>query len=136
MPLRDRTAADWLLFLRACALLTFFVLRIRLAPARSLLRSPLPASLPTQSSDPVPRIVRAVATAARFIPGATCLPQAVTARSLLSAHGIASDLKIGVDRTPAGILAHAWLERDGVVLIGGAESPDRFAALSDPDSRC
>jgi hypothetical protein len=85
--------------------------------------------------DPAPRVVRAVERAARVVPGATCLPQAIATRSLLAGYGIASDLKLGVQRTEEGLRAHAWLEREGQVVIGGSESRERFAPLGDLDAR-
>jgi transglutaminase superfamily protein len=63
----------------------------------------------------------AVRCVSRAVPGATCLTQALAAQLLLSRRGVESRLRIGVARTPAGRLrAHAWLESDGVVVLGGA----------------
>lgn len=66
-------------------------------------------------------ITWAVRRVSRSVPGATCLTQALAAQLLLSRRGHASRLRIGVTR-PADerLRAHAWLERDGVILIGGA----------------
>jgi transglutaminase superfamily protein len=61
----------------------------------------------------------AMAHASRVVPGATCLPQALAAESLLTRGGIAADLHIGVMKTPAGkFLAHAWVESDGRIVVG------------------
>jgi len=69
------------------------------------------------------RVAWAVAAVSRIIPRATCLTQAIAAQLLLRHHGYAAKLCIGVTRSAAGqFLAHAWLERDGRVLLGGAES--------------
>ena len=71
----------------------------------------------------------AVRAASRYVPSATCLAQALTLQSLLSREGIRSDLAIGVARgDESGIAAHAWLEIDGMVIIGGEER-DRFTRL-------
>lgn len=60
-----------------------------------------------------------MAHAARVVPRATCLPQALAAESLLTRGGIAADLQIGVMKTPAGkLLAHAWVESDGRIIVG------------------
>jgi hypothetical protein len=53
----------------------------------------------------------------------------MTLRALLAREGIYSDLAIGVARgDKSGIAAHAWLEIDGTVIIGGEEC-DRFTRL-------
>jgi hypothetical protein len=55
----------------------------------------------------------------------TCLTQALAAQVLLARSGDQSDLRIGVTRDSNGkFLAHAWLERQGAVLIGGDGSSD------------
>jgi hypothetical protein len=67
------------------------------------------------------QVVRAVARASRFVPGATCLTQAIATRRLLARRGIRSALRIGVARDAAGgaVRAHAGGERNGEVVIGG-----------------
>jgi len=65
------------------------------------------------------RVGWAVASAARFVPGATCLPQAMTAQALLIRRGRPSVIHTGFDRTDAkGVEGHAWLECDGRVVVG------------------
>lgn len=79
----------------------------------------------------VRRIVWAVeAVAPRLLPARPCLPQALAARALLARRGVATTFHIGVAATPAaGLQAHAWLERDGQVLVGGADAPTRYVRL-------
>jgi hypothetical protein len=62
----------------------------------------------------------AVITAARNVPwNAVCLPQAIAGKFMLARRGCASTLRLGVARTPAGgLLAHAWLEADGQIVVG------------------
>ena len=68
-------------------------------------------------------IARSVRRVSRYVPGATCLTQALAARMLLTRSGFASELMFGVARTAEGELrAHARLESDGVIVLGGAES--------------
>ena len=63
----------------------------------------------------------AVRRVSRAVPRATCLTQALAAQILLSRRGYASRLRIGVARAPgARLRAHAWLESDGLIVIGGA----------------
>jgi hypothetical protein len=62
----------------------------------------------------------AVGAAARHVPGATCLAQALTAQALLALLGTTSTLHIGVSRRPAGGLdAHAWVRCMGMTVVGG-----------------
>ena len=73
------------------------------------------------------QVVWAVETVGRHLPriGGTCLPQALAAHVLLARGGIQSDLRIGVSRDPnRKFVAHAWLERQGAILIGGDGSKD------------
>lgn len=80
----------------------------------------------------------AVDCVSRAVPGATCLTQALAAQILLSRRGHASRLRIGVARGPGGgLLAHAWLETNGVVVLGGSNlesyTPLNLAAADEED---
>jgi len=78
----------------------------------------------------VDQVAWAVSVVARRIPGATCLTQALAARVLLAGMGERSELRIGVLREcGGGIRAHAWLEHDGRVVIGG-DAGTGYAVLS------
>ena len=77
-------------------------------------------SKPKQTNPSEERIVWAVKAASRYVPRATCLTQAMTARILLSMYGYCADLRIGVARESNQLKAHAWLEKEGRVLIGGS----------------
>jgi hypothetical protein len=67
-------------------------------------------------------VIWAVEAVGRRLPAiGTCLTQALSAHVLLGRIGQRSDLRIGVRRDATGTFAgHAWLEDDGVVLIGGS----------------
>ena len=67
------------------------------------------------------RTVWAVETAGRHFPAiGTCLTQALAIHVLLARQGCTSILRIGVKRDTDGkFIAHAWLEKDGNILIGG-----------------
>ena len=57
-----------------------------------------------------------------------CLTQALVARHLLRRRGVETSLEIGAVRGDDGALqAHAWLEHNGRVVIGGAGSPGEYA---------
>ena len=77
-------------------------------------------------------VVRAVRGVSRRIPKATCLTQAIATRILLSRMGMPSELKLGVARNPdTGCFeAHAWIEYEGRVIIGGT-LPGRYVPLPD-----
>ncbi|WP_292145207.1 lasso peptide biosynthesis B2 protein [Mesorhizobium sp.] len=75
-----------------------------------------------------------VAAAARFVPGATCLTQALSGQYLLARKGNASNIRIGIERgTGEQLKAHAWLVSDNQIVLGG--SIDGFAHLVDHGSR-
>ena len=60
----------------------------------------------------------------------TCLPRALAMHTLLNRRGIASDLRIGVCRRPGAPLeAHAWVEREGAVIIGELPDLSRFIQM-------
>lgn len=83
---------------------------------------------------PAERIIWSVRTAARRVPGVTCLSSALALQRLLSSAGHPSQVHIGVARDASGFLAHAWLVHDGVVVIG-EEEHDRYAHLTAWDAR-
>lgn len=81
------------------------------------------------------RIVWAVEVAARRVPRATCLVRALAAQALLARYGHASELRLGVARGAGRAFeAHAWLEGNGQILIGGA-TQERYVPLPSLDSR-
>lgn len=81
-------------------------------------------------SRPINRIVWAVQAACRRIPGATCLVSSLALQRMLSQHGHASELQIGVARNGAAFAAHAWIVCEGEVYDSGGpdESYTRLAA--------
>lgn len=92
--------------------------------ARPLNRSP-------KGTASVRDIVWSVKVSSRWIPGASCLTQALSARHILARHGHESKLRVGVARSAeGGIDAHAWVEVNDVPVIG-ARGSHRFAAFDD-----
>ncbi len=77
------------------------------------------------------QIVWAVKAIARRMPGdKPCLPQALAVQWLLSRKGKSTELHIGVRKDAAGELAaHAWLEDERGIVIGGDGSPMHFERL-------
>jgi len=101
--------------------LWIFPLRFLLEGARGPARSGGRSAQGTASSPPVEMIAWAVAAAARYVPGATCLVQALAARSMLRRGGYDSELHIGVAKGPdRSFGAHAWLRCGGRVVLGGS----------------
>jgi hypothetical protein len=78
------------------------------------------------------RVVGAVeAIGRRLLGDKPCLVQALVAQRLMRQGGYDSALRIGVAKDGRELLAHAWLERGGRVIIGGGTSPVRYKPL-DP----
>jgi Transglutaminase-like superfamily len=125
---RERT-----LLLQALFLLVFERIGLRMMPFATVthILSKLAANRArtgdTVSDDIVrSQILWAVETAGRRVPFAsTCLTRALAVQVLLARSGDQSDLRIGVTRDSNGkFLAHAWLEKQGDILIGGDCSND------------
>ena len=79
------------------------------------------------------RIAWAVMTTGRLMSGLkNCLVQALAAQSILARAGYTCELQIGAAKNgPRKLLAHAWVERNGEVLIGDFE-PGSFRSLTAP----
>jgi hypothetical protein len=91
-------------------------------PARRSRRSRSGANEP--AANEIMRVRRHVDVGSRYIPGASCLTQALAAQVLLRRAGLDTMLRIGVKKEPVeGFKAHAWLECDGVIVVGGEVMP-------------
>lgn len=87
-----------------------------------------------QPPPPPTRIAEAIRLAARYLPGSTCLPQALAAHFLLSLYGHAARFHIGVARREDGRFeAHAWVADDSGVLVGDLPDLGRYVLLSSVD---
>ena len=60
----------------------------------------------------------------------SCLRQALALRYFLGRYGVESELRIGVRGGQRDFAAHAWVEKNGVVLIGGEYAGERYVALT------
>lgn len=60
----------------------------------------------------------------------TCLPRAVVGQALFEAHDYETSLRFGVRQDTGDLLAHAWVEHAGEVVVGADEDPDRFHPLT------
>ena len=124
--LRTLTIDERALLLRALPLVLAVRLALWMLPSRVIVRrvqqmaaSTIAANSPRRSPG---EIGWAIEAAARRIPRASCLTQAVAGQYLLRRNGHASELRVGVARGESGFRAHAWIEHDGRVLIGGSGS--------------
>lgn len=70
-------------------------------------------------------LANALTSGSRFVAGSTCLVQALAGQWLLQHEGYAPQLRIGVSKAE-GFEAHAWVELEGKVLIGGPDESARF----------
>ena len=90
-----------------------------------------PRGRPAASDGVAHRIARDVGRAARVVPRASCLVQALAGEWLMVRAGAPVALRYGVAFGERGFEAHAWLESDGRVILGGEEAA-RFAPLRSP----
>lgn len=117
------------------ALVTVAVSRILLCvlPYRKI--SKLIQLRPTRAA--IPRnpylVAWAVKNAARIVPVANCLTQALAAQYILARSGVVATVRIGVAQdADAKVEAHAWVLHEDIVILGGAkETLGRFAFLTD-----
>ena len=86
------------------------------------------------SEDTMVTIAWGVTTAARYVPRATCLAQALAAQWIFAWFGHPTLLRIGVAKgNSKPLLAHAWLESEGRVVVGGESlEENEYAVLSPP----
>lgn len=114
--------------LRVLASATCWVLLVRvglsLSSMKRVRRSFLPRRVTGVPDESVAaEVVWAVGQAARLIPHASCLTQALSAQIMLAKRGCPSVLHIGVKRQDDGEFgAHAWLDSGGTLLLGGTRS--------------
>jgi hypothetical protein len=116
--------SDRLLLFKVVFLLGTIRLALKLLPfgqLRGLLAkiSQPRANLPGTDEADVNKVVWAVRAASPYL-RAVCLPQALATQVLLARRGFSSELRIGFTRATGGRMsAHAWVECQGRVAIGG-----------------
>ena len=75
------------------------------------------------------RIAWAARVGSRYVPRATCLVQALAVQRLLEREGHPACLRVGVAKGGrTRLLAHAWVESAGRVVVGGG-ALERYAPL-------
>jgi hypothetical protein len=71
----------------------------------------------------------AMLRAARLMPGARCLPQALAAEVMLRRAGRSARTSIGVALDGAPLAAHAWVESAGVMVTGDIADLGKYQTL-------
>jgi hypothetical protein len=115
------------------AAISIFLIRLSLALLSLRNVNRLAVKITWLSDEPLSadRIVWAVRSAARFVPGSTCLVLALAAQALLVRHRYNPLLTIGVAKNDDNLLgAHAWVTCENEVLIGGQEAANYTALLN------
>lgn len=131
--------AERRLFMGAAGLLTAVRVGLWVLPFRWVHKAVGAIGSPPRSRDDArptaERIVWAVEAAARRVPRTTCLVRALAAQALLARRGYTSQLRLGVTRgSNEAFEAHAWIEQDGRVLLGGPVEP-RYVPMPALDLR-
>jgi hypothetical protein len=122
------STADRRLLLHAILLVGAVRLGLWILPFRTLRRllartihAPLAVGAEEQAE--ADKIAWSVARAARCVPAATCLTQALAAQIMLSRRGFRARVHIGVAKDKnQQFIAHAWIESHGRVILGGSEA--------------
>ena len=121
----------------------FWVCRVRsgltLSTLEKIRRHLLPETLAvSDASVDIPRLAWSVRRVARIVPMATCLTRALALQIILARKGVSAELVLGVGRSASKeFLAHAWLEKDGQIVIGGSERKiGNFSRLATYGSTC
>lgn len=128
------TKSDRRLLVSAILLLTTVRLGLLLLPFQTLRRfltkiTQTTSKLKTDQS--LDKVVWAVRVASRYMPGIKCLARALTTQVLLGRRGYQTQLRIGVAKGQGGLEAHAWVESQGRVVIGGLKDLERYTLLPD-----
>jgi hypothetical protein len=131
----DLSKSDQKLMIAAFLLAGATVAGLRLLPFQTLQRllaGTASGSVRSRQNDrpSLERIAWAVMVASRYVPGAACLARASAARALCLRHGYPAQLHIGVTKGERGTLdAHAWVESEGKIIIGGLLDLSRYTRL-------
>jgi len=126
------TPRERVLLINALLLLGAIRLGLKLLPFQTLRRILATMAQPTgtlQAAEKasVDKVAWAVIVASHYIPGARCLAQALATQVLLERRGYPTQLRIGFTRDKGGQMsAHAWVESEGRVAIGGAGNMARY----------
>jgi hypothetical protein len=124
------TAGERVLLLRALFVLGLARLSLWTVSVNAARRI-VAAGVGSGGATSVERLVWAVKVTSRYVPGATCLTQALALQALLAQAGHESRVEIGVAKNANQLEAHAWVICRNHIVIGGPEIArySRLAAL-------
>lgn len=126
---RERT-----LLIKAFVSLPIAMMWVRFTP-RLPLEPQMSGNQCPQNQAVIADTVRMVKAAARYIHGASCLPQSLVVQRLLRAQGIPTTIRIGVRKSSGLLDAHAWVEHDGLPITDPPAVHHEFRVLAaDPRS--
>jgi len=129
------STADQSLLLRSAFLLGMITLGLRVLSFQTMQRlliGPRHKAARGHSADQpsADHIAWAIRVASRYVPAATCLPQALAVRTLYKQQGYSARLHIGVAKGEGGQLeAHAWVESQGRIVVGNSQDLSRYTPL-------
>lgn len=116
--------AEKVVFFQSLYWVLYFRLRLHHMPLKLLINQVVKKSegyffLNKSSKVSANEIAWAIKRASSFVPGSTCLVQALAGKVVFSSQGYQSTIKIGVKKNvSSGISSHAWLEHEGNTVIG------------------
>ena len=137
--LEELTLNEWRVLLLAMLLLPMIALTLKsigFRKAQTFLSKHLPKKPKISIHEDMQleearSVARMVSVAANHGPyHANCLKRSLLVWWLLGRRGIATDLKIGVNKDPEDFSAHAWIEYRGNILIDATGIEDRFSAFN------
>jgi hypothetical protein len=110
------------------------MVRVGLAVSSFRRLADLLAYVPARVSNEHARVDRAdvrwaTVTAARQVPGTSCLDRALVAHTICRSCGHESAIHVGVDRESDEFTAHSWVESRECVVVGDDVDLDRFEHL-------
>jgi hypothetical protein len=122
-------AAEWvLLATTGCHLLAVHIM-LRLVSFKTMLSWIRSRTVPKNTAIPDPiRLAYLIEVAARHhVVQPTCLDKSLVLYSALRKRGVDSELAIGTLKKNGAFQAHAWVEYQGIVILG--QTSDNFAPL-------
>lgn len=134
--IRSLAPADRGLVLWALLLLGFIRLGLRFLRFQRLQAILAILSCPVAPAQQISvyKLVWSVTTASGLMPNVKCLARALAAQTLLRRQGYEAELKLGVAKASKALLAHAWIELGGRVVMGGiGNSVKRYQPLTIPE---
>jgi hypothetical protein len=128
-------AGDRHLLMMTLILLATIRIGLWLMPFHTILKVLAKISQPSdrlQVTNPISvrKIAWAVNAVSPYVPGVKCLARALATQVLMNRHSLACEFRIGVAKAEGGKLeAHAWIEYQGLVVIGNLQDLSRFMPL-------